>query len=159
MFGLIGALIGWLSYHVGLRTDAADATSSLHAKVKDVKDTVSTRAAAADIIPRRSWAKTVITVNQTTNTSLLSLSGPGKILLIKMVTGASSSNYLTPVVDGVSQATINVAASITAHIGPLLVNDGSTHIRSDIEFKTSFELQGYVSSGTNPYTLSVAYER
>lgn len=31
--GLISAIIGWLQYHLGLRTDAASASGSLHAKV------------------------------------------------------------------------------------------------------------------------------
>lgn len=37
MFGLVGALIGYLTYQQGLRTDVASATGSLHAKVADIK--------------------------------------------------------------------------------------------------------------------------
>jgi hypothetical protein len=36
--GIVGTVIGWLSYQMGLRTDAADASGSLHAKVKNVAD-------------------------------------------------------------------------------------------------------------------------
>lgn len=43
MFGLIGSLIGWLSYHLGIRgTDTASATGSLHGKVMDVKAALGT---------------------------------------------------------------------------------------------------------------------
>lgn len=31
--GLMAAIIGWLQYHLGLRTDAASSTGSLHAKM------------------------------------------------------------------------------------------------------------------------------
>ena len=36
--GIVGTVIGWLGYQMGLRTDAADASGSLHAKVKNVAD-------------------------------------------------------------------------------------------------------------------------
>lgn len=34
----VGAIMGWIGYHLGQRTDVADAAGSLHGKVKDVKD-------------------------------------------------------------------------------------------------------------------------
>lgn len=34
--GLISAIIGWLQYHLGLRTDAADSTGSIHAKLTEL---------------------------------------------------------------------------------------------------------------------------
>jgi hypothetical protein len=36
--GVIGTVLGWLGYQVGLRTDVADAAGSLHAKVKNIAD-------------------------------------------------------------------------------------------------------------------------
>lgn len=41
MFGMAEAMLSFLRRQVGLRTDAASATGSLHAKVKDVKSAVS----------------------------------------------------------------------------------------------------------------------
>jgi hypothetical protein len=38
--GIISAIIGWLQHHLGLRTDTASATGSLHAKVKEARDTI-----------------------------------------------------------------------------------------------------------------------
>lgn len=39
--GVIGTILGWVGYQLGMRTDTASATGSLHAKVKDVKSAVS----------------------------------------------------------------------------------------------------------------------
>ncbi len=36
--GIVGTVIGWLGYQMGLRTDAADASGSLHAKIKNIVD-------------------------------------------------------------------------------------------------------------------------
>jgi len=38
VFGMLEAMLSFLRRQVGLRTDAADASGSLHAKVKDIKD-------------------------------------------------------------------------------------------------------------------------
>lgn len=43
--GLIAAIIGWLQYHLGLRTDAASASGSLHAKMGDIKNTIASQIA------------------------------------------------------------------------------------------------------------------
>ncbi len=42
MMGLAGEMIGWLGYHLGLRTDGSDPSGSLHAKAVDLKNYVST---------------------------------------------------------------------------------------------------------------------
>ncbi len=42
MFGIMEALLGFIRRQVGLRTDAASASGSVHAKVTDVKDTLAT---------------------------------------------------------------------------------------------------------------------
>lgn len=41
MFGMMEAMLSFLRRQVGLRTDSADASGSLHAKVKDVKSAIS----------------------------------------------------------------------------------------------------------------------
>ena len=38
MFGMMEAMLSFLRRQIGLRTDSADASGSLHAKVKDIKD-------------------------------------------------------------------------------------------------------------------------
>lgn len=40
--GFISAIIGWLQYHLGLRTDTASSTGSLHAKTMDIKNSATT---------------------------------------------------------------------------------------------------------------------
>ena len=41
MFGMLEAMLSFLRRQIGLRTDAADANGSLHAKVADVKESIS----------------------------------------------------------------------------------------------------------------------
>lgn len=81
---LIGAIIGWVGYHLGQRTDAASATGSAHGKLKDIKDylsgtivsTINTRQK-----PRKLYS-TVISTNETTYQNLFNVSGPGRIIAI-----------------------------------------------------------------------------
>ena len=40
--GVIGTILGWVGYQLGMRTDTASATGSLHAKVKTVNDRIGT---------------------------------------------------------------------------------------------------------------------
>jgi len=40
--GVIGTILGWVGYQLGMRTDAASATGSLHAKVKTANDRIGT---------------------------------------------------------------------------------------------------------------------
>ena len=41
MFGIMEAMLSFLRRQVGLRTDAASSTGSLHAKVRDIKNTIA----------------------------------------------------------------------------------------------------------------------
>jgi hypothetical protein len=40
--GVIGTILGWVGYQLGMRADAASATGSLHAKVKTANDRIGT---------------------------------------------------------------------------------------------------------------------
>ena len=40
--GVIGAILGWVGYQLGVRADAASATGSLHAKAKTANDRIGT---------------------------------------------------------------------------------------------------------------------
>lgn len=40
--GVIGTILGWVGYQLGMREDAASATGSLHAKVKTANDRIGT---------------------------------------------------------------------------------------------------------------------
>ena len=65
MFGLIGSLIGWIAYHLGLRTDVASSTGSLHAKVKDIADTkIGTSADVRATNSVMGWLKTQVKSRQ-----------------------------------------------------------------------------------------------
>lgn len=41
MGGVIGTVLGWLGYSVGLRDDAASASGSVHGKLKELRDFVN----------------------------------------------------------------------------------------------------------------------
>jgi hypothetical protein len=41
--GVIGTVLGWLGYSVGLRDDAASASGSVHGKLKNLWNTVNTK--------------------------------------------------------------------------------------------------------------------
>lgn len=65
MFGLIGSLIGWMSYVLGLRTDAASSSGSLHAKVKAIADTsIGTSADVRATNSVMGWLKTQVKSKQ-----------------------------------------------------------------------------------------------
>lgn len=48
MFGMMEALLSFIRRQVGLRTDAASATGSLHAKIKDIKDIADNKIGTSD---------------------------------------------------------------------------------------------------------------
>lgn len=87
MFGLIGSLIGWIAYHLGLRTDAASASGSLHAKVKYLNDTTVpavTTSVNANVAtrqkPRGTAAYGTFSTTSTAYVTAKSVSGTGKFL-------------------------------------------------------------------------------
>lgn len=58
--GVIGTILGWVGYQLGMRTDAASATGSLHAKVKAFTDNYTpTRASYLDRKISQSGIKSV----------------------------------------------------------------------------------------------------
>lgn len=48
MIGFLGTVVGWLQYHVGVRTDAANASGSLHAKVSDAKNKIAQKVSPSE---------------------------------------------------------------------------------------------------------------
>lgn len=148
MFGLIGALIGWLSYHLGLRTDVASATGSLHAKIADLKTyvdtleslvgTASPGASGTDTLfkylRKADFASKTFTTNAPTasaqTNTILSISGAGYIVSLYS-NGAAS---WTIQIDGGSIYTISADA---AHRLPL----------SPIRFNTSLVVKASVVGG------------
>ena len=86
MFGMAEAMLSFLRRQVGLRTDAASATGSLHAKVKDVKSAVST-IAGKNIINHGSAIKSIqrgtiqLSTSETSKTATISSVSTSKTML------------------------------------------------------------------------------
>ena len=84
--GVIGTILGWVGYQLGMREDAASATGSLHAKVKDVKNAVST-IAGKNIINHGSAIKSIqrgtiqLSTSETSKTATISSVNTSKTML------------------------------------------------------------------------------
>jgi len=105
--GLIAAIIGWLQYHLGLRTDAASANGSLHAKVNNIAS--STIPLARDNINAnvnaRQKPRGVTIGNFSSSDSFnfvtaLNISGTGALHMIFLYTG-SNGGTVRVTMDGV----------------------------------------------------------
>lgn len=119
--GVIGTVLGWLGYHVGLRTDAASATGSLHAKVSDVKDTL-TGTISGKIFP---WHQKVATFSKgsisqiegSTTMDILSVVGNRVVLdgaFVGSAPGGDAKIQLRLEIDGVEIFPwISVSLSVT----------------------------------------------
>jgi len=95
MFGMMEAMLSFLRRQVGLRTDAASATGSLHAKVSDVKDTL-TGAISGKIFPwhqkTATFSKgTIYQLEEHTTVDILSVVG-NRVVLDGAFVG-STPNY------------------------------------------------------------------
>jgi hypothetical protein len=107
--GLIAAIIGWLQYHLGLRTDAASASGSLHAKIGELRNTVVSQIGV--VLGTVQKPRTLAIGNYSIPSShgqytVLNVSGKGKLnglRLYSRVSGHNSGDYLnlSVYVDGV----------------------------------------------------------
>lgn len=99
MFGMMEAMLSFLRRQVGLRTDSADASGSLHAKVKDVKSAVST-IAGKNIINHGSAIKSIqrgtiqLSTGETSKTATISSVSTSKTMLNFLGARAASKYYL-----------------------------------------------------------------
>ena len=96
MFGLPEALMSFIRRQVGLRTDVASATGSLHAKIKNI--------IAAELPklqkPRRAVGGSFATSVTTNYQTGLSISGRGSLKFLGCSSLSGSSDYIKLTVDG-----------------------------------------------------------
>lgn len=131
MFGLIGALIGWLSYHLGLRTDVADSSGSLHAKLAELRSYMWTND------PRCSTASNNLKYSADTERTranstyakmkeiIVALPGVVRVKFDIKSNAASYYAYATIYVNGVAAGTERTAANTyTTFSEDIPVNDG-----------------------------------
>ena len=70
MFGLLGAVLGWLSYHLGIRgTDTASATGSLHSKLLTI---LGKNIITKDTVIKSIQRGTIVLINVNSNTATIS---------------------------------------------------------------------------------------
>ena len=107
--GVIGTILGWVGYQLGMRADAASATGSLHAKVKDVKSAVSsvqTNMQKPRGLQKITYSKKGASVSGWTNVTVLNLTNTRGVLRfmslegINTKTGLSDKAKLEITVDG-----------------------------------------------------------
>lgn len=146
--GLISAIIGWLQYHLGLRTDAASSSGSLHAKVTELRNNYLPTELAKYPKLRGYGSKGAYSTSSTSYVTALNVSGKGCLKILTFFQNVKMSVKLTidgtEVFYGLSQDTGSIALTIGSSItgadnGLFLVSGGSPLI--DINFKTNLKIE------------------
>ena len=129
--GVIGTILGWVGYQLGMRADAASATGSLHAKVKDVKSAVST-IAGKNIINHGSAIKSIqrgtiqLSTSETSKTATISSVSTSKTMLNFL--GARAAGRIYTFWDSPYSQEYYLAAANTGHHFVTLQLTSSTQI-------------------------------
>ena len=169
MFGLNEALMSFIRRQVGLRTDEASATGSLHAKARDIKNEVvsSLNAINTRQAPRSAKYTGSGLYNRNNEITLLNVSGRGTLLWLWMYRDADKpSGGVIIAVDGVDilegGGTIQKNATgwfvpaaggglrvVTACAAPIM-----------LDFATSLKIRTKTGiSGTNPAYIYWVYSK
>ena len=114
--GIISAIIGWLQYHLGLRTDAASDSGSVHAKIAHIVGTLFPTLQK----PRGlHGAPGSFTTALTTYQTALSITGRGRLVYLAAATASNSTGDIQIEIDG----TLVALASIGTTSGDLWYPD------------------------------------
>jgi len=162
LFGLMGTVLGWLGYQVGQRTDAANASGSLHAKVKDIADNK-----IGDNLDKFKDKVSMFTVSNYVQR--------GDYYVVCDVTGAGYLTSIFNLIEGIPQVryrlkiriTIDGALKFDDYIARLYNNDsdryayeyGSLSMSLNLRFNTSMKVEKYLDADNNANTVvhAVAY--
>ena len=165
-------LLGFLRKQIGLRTDVASATGTLHAKVADVK-------AQIDVLPStRQAPRGVVTASRgsfstasATLTTALDISGKGKLMKLGFFVNNGQSGTIQITVDGIlvlshisnSNAgqlypvhTVYLSSAATGLMA--LETAGGDANYAEIEFNTSLKI-AIASQGTTFHRVDWFYVR
>lgn len=87
--GVIGTVIGWVGYQVGLRTDSASSSGSLHAKIAELRTYVNTQVGTRK---KPEGTMPPVSYNTTVNDyqTALNVSGAGTLIAIAVLKANSS---------------------------------------------------------------------
>lgn len=109
MFGLMEAMLSFLRRQVGLRTDDASASGSLHAKIGDARNLINTVNVNVNRAPWASsktpvwlYGKYTTSIIPNNNIDVLTLSGPRIILGGFLIMRQTNRGVITIIIDGVS---------------------------------------------------------
>ena len=153
MFGMMEALISFVRRQVGLRTDAASASGSLHAKLKNVVD---------NAIPTLQKPRALqgapgsfITV-ETTYQTALDITGRGRLIALGLERTALGRQYVKVTIDGTLVAAgrgdIPAGGGWVYPIGKFILNTDDSDVGFasveeggsalvDLSFKTSLKIE------------------
>jgi len=153
--GIVGTILGWLGYQMGLRTDTADAAGSLHAKVKYLNDTTQTP--RGPVAARGEFSSSAGTTWETA----LNITGKGKLIAFGAQGSTASQIKVKITVDGYQFDFYGPSASGVFYPAPAYIYTptGALATEADygrpdmftIEFKTSLKIETYYSSANFHY--------
>ncbi len=159
MFGLGEALLSFMRRQVGLRTDTASSTGSLHAKVKDAKNNIISEANSIKSTLQRPRGVHGIpgsfSTTQTEYQTALSVTGKGKLTHLAMATTSANTGYVKITIDG----------AVIAY-GSVIETGGKRHYpTSDLPFTTTemttppnFDADGSPKNAEFSYKASLKIE-
>jgi len=121
MFGVVGTMIGWLSNQLGLKTDVASATGSVHAKIGDLKNKIgnNTDTRASNTVMGslstgiKSWQNVVFTPSSTTGSITIASVNPSKCMITFNGGGSYYStsdggmHHISPWLIGITATTVS----------------------------------------------------
>jgi hypothetical protein len=169
MFGLPEALMSFIRRQVGLRTDTASASGSLHAKARDIKNEVvsSINAINTRQAPRSAKYMGSGSYNKIDEITLLNVSGRGTLLWLWMYRDADSPcGGVIITVDGVDilEGGGSMPRDTTAWFVPAA--DGELSVVTAcaapimLDFASSLEIRTKPGiSGTNPASIYWVYSK
>ena len=164
---VVGVVLGWLGYQVGLRTDVADATGSLHAKVAEAKNYID-----ASIATRQKPRGPVnipqsFSTNSTSYVTAYEVSGKGRLVGFAIFVANSDSGggiRIKITVDGyvVVSDVAGIATnalqyptdSFLAGADAAIVNtfaNGGGYRNGELNFKSSLKIEIYNTAGAYTY--------
>lgn len=171
-----GVIYGWMRRQVGQRSDTADAAGSVHAKIVELRAYLAGTylTALTNLITARQKPRYFVmgsyTTSSTSYVTALSVTGAGKLNVLKLTTTDSTPSYEIYVNGSkvlAGRKSSGSGATWYPDLNFLLTNSDGTDTLSStgvydnmaggISFSTSFEIKVKVGSGS--LTAYWAYER
>jgi len=159
--GILSAILGWLQYHLGIRTDAASESGSLHGKVANVRGAITNQTTDLKNTlqkPRSAkYAGDFSTSETSSYQTALSVTGRGRLVNVWFSCNNSTSinkDNMKIIIDGTAiYSNVSLETQVIGYYGlcsPSITNDAFIKNASglvDLNFKTSLEIQVLHRSG------------